>query len=260
MKAPVTILIFFILVFSSCTRYLVPAWFNHEEHSVKYSRMEYDGIQFYTEHLEVNDQHLVFDIEIRNQRPYPVEISPEKIYYLGSNVPFPPETKIKSGSGFESQLEKQFAISERGVADQFEHKMKAQRRNSILMGVLSAGLIVFDAAMDAKDFNSGDWTPKKIRNANTRDLVTIAGIAAADVVHRNSVMTAEMKREDLFFLPEEILKEINLEPGESCRGKVFFPTSRDRYIKLIIPVEYTEYAFDFRWADYEDQKRLKKSF
>jgi len=260
MKAPVSILLFFILVCGSCTRYLVPAWFDPEEHSVKYSRMEYEGILFYTEHLEVNDQHLVFDIEIRNQRSYPVDIKPEKMYYLGSNVSFPPETKTESGSGFESKLVKQFTVSEKGVAGQFEQKMKAQRRTSILMGVLSAGLMIYDAAMDAKDFNSGDWTPKKIRNANTRDLVTIAGIAAADVVHQTSVVTAEMKREDLFYLPEEILRETRLQPGESCRGKVFFPTSKDKYIKLIIPVEYTEYAFDFRWADYEDQKVLRKSF
>jgi len=257
MKAQALIFLFF-LIYSSCTRYLVPSWYDPEVHEKKYSRITDDRITVVVDNLEVNDQHLVFDVEIRNESTHPVHIDPEKMYYLASTVPFPPETLTKSGSSFESNLKKNQAISEKGVAEQLEQKIIEQRRAGILVGILSAGLMIYDAAMDAKDFSSSEWTPKKANNALVRDVVTMAGLTAMDVVQQQSTITTHVKGSDLFFLPDEILKSEVLAPGESCRGKVFFATTRDKYIKLIIPVENTEYAFDFRWADVDDLRKLQK--
>lgn len=258
MKHPVIFSFFIFFFISSCAQNLVPAWFDPEVHSSKDSRMEFDGLTIITENLDVNDQHLVFDVEIRNNTVHPVHVKPEVMYYLGSGVPFPQETHDHSGTSFESTLEKYPAIGEKEVGDQIENKIKAQRRTGILLGILSAGLMIYDVAMDARDFNSGEWTAKKANNAVLRDVVTMASLTAMDVVQQQSAMNAQVKGADLFYLPDEILRSNLLGPGESCRGKVFFPVTKDKYIKVIIPIENTEYAFDYRWAEVEDMRKLKR--
>jgi hypothetical protein len=258
MKHPVIFSFILFFLFSSCTQNLVPAWFDPEVHSSKDSRMDFDGLTIITENLEVNDQHLVFDVEIRNHTTHPVHVKPEVMYYLGSEVPFPPETRDHSGSSFESNLKKNLAIGEKEVGNQLGNKIKAQRRTGILLGILSAGLMIYDVAMDAKDFNSGEWTAKKANNAVLRDVVTMASLTAMDVVQQQSAMTAQVKGADLFYLPDEILRSNLLAPGASCRGKVFFPSTKDKYIKVIIPIDNTEYAFEYRWAEAEDMRKLQR--
>ena len=104
------------------------------------------------------------------------------------------------------------------------------------MGLLSAGLIIFDVAMDAKDMNTGEWTKKKADNAMIRDVVTMSSLAVMDMAQQVTYTTAEKKGEDLYFLQEEILRPEILPSGGSCRGKVFFPKSGGQYVKLVIPV------------------------
>lgn len=258
MKYPVIILFFLIWICSSCGQTLVPAWFDPEVYPDKSSRVEFDGLVLITENLEANDQHLVFDVEIRNEGSQPIYIDPGEIFYLGSDLPFPVETYNRSGTHFESGLKKNAAISEEDVAQQFEQRIKAKRRTGILLGVLSAGLMIYDVAMDTKDFNSGEWTSEKANNAMVRDVVTMASLTAMDVVQQQSVVTARMKGADLHYLPDEILKSQILAPGDSCRGKVFLPTTQDKFLKLIIPIEHTEYAFDYRWADTNEMQKLQR--
>ena len=258
MKYTALILFFLCWMCSSCAQQMVPAWFDPEVHTGKSSRMEFDGLTLITECLETNDQHLVFDIEIHNEGHQPLLIDPGKVYYLGSDVPFPPETFHQSGTHFESGLTRHQALSEEGVAGQLEKKIKARRRTGILMGILSAGLVIYDVAMDAKDLNSGEWTSGKANRAMVRDVVTMASLTAMDVAQQQSAVTAEKNGADLYYLPEEILRPRVLAHGESCRGKVFLPVARTRFIKLIVPIENTEYAFDYRWADAEDMRKLRK--
>lgn len=258
MKYPVFILFFLIWICSSCGQTLVPAWFDPEVYPDKSSRVEFDGLILITENLEANDQHLVFDVEIRNEGGQPIYVDPGEIYYLGSDKPFPAETYDRSGTHFESGLKKNAAISEEDVAQQFEQKIKAKRRTGILLGVLSAGLMIYDVAMDTKDFNSGEWTAEKANNAMVRDAVTMASLTAMDVVQQQSAVTARMKGADLHYLPDEILRSQLLAPGDYCRGKVFLPATQDKFLKLIIPIEHTEYAFDYRWADTNEMQKLQR--
>jgi hypothetical protein len=258
MKNPVFILFFLICICSSCAQMLVPAWFDPEVYPDKSSRVEFDGLILITENLEANDQHLVFDVEIRNEGGQPIYVDPGKIYYLGSDVPFPTETYNRSGTHFESGLKKNAAISEEGVAKQFEQKIKEKRRAGILLGILSAGLMIYDVAMDTKDFNSGEWTAEKANNAMVRDVVTMASLTAMDLVQQQSAVTAGMKGADLHYLPDEILRSQVLAAGDSCRGKVFLPATQDKFLKLVIPVEHTEYAFDYRWADTDEMQKLQR--
>jgi hypothetical protein len=259
MKHTALILFFLIWMCSSCAQVLVPVWFDPDSQPFKSSHLEFDGVTLVTENLESNDQHLVFDVEIRNEGDQPIQIDPGKMYFLGSDIPFPPETLDQSGTRFESGLKKNQSLSEEEVGRQFKQKIKASRRTGILLGLLSAGLVIYDAAKDTKDLNSPEWTRKKARNAALRDAVTMASLTAMEVVQQQSAMTEEKKGADLYYLPEEILRSQVLAPGEFCRGKVFFPGTRARFIKLILPIDYTEYAFDYRWAETMELRKLRRN-
>jgi len=258
MKRTLLILFFLIWICSSCAQVLVPAWFDPEDQPFKSSRMEYEGLTLVTENLENNDQHLVFDVEIRNEGDQPVYIDPADFYYLESEEPFPPETLYQPDSHFESGLKKKQALSEAEVGRQFEEEIKGKRRTGLILGILSAGLVIYDVAMDAKDFNSGEWSAGKANRAMVRDVVTMASLTAMDVAQQQSAITFEKKGADLYYLPEEILHSQVLDPGEFSRGKVFLPGTRDKFIKLVIPIADTEYAFDYRWAEVEELRKLQR--
>jgi hypothetical protein len=247
MKPGLLLFFLYALIFSSCTRNLVPAWYDTKHSPNRYIRLESDGLTLVVENMEINSQYLVFDVEVMNRTPFPVHVLPERMYCYTSDVPFPVGMQQNASGEYEKGLIKKYAMPEREVAHQIDAMIKKQKRTGLAMGLLSAGLIIFDVAMDAKSVNTGEWTKKKADNALIRDVVTITGLAAADMVQEASFMTAEKKGADLFYLQDEMLRPEILPSGGTCRGKIFFPGSRGKYFKLIIPVGDMEYAFDFRF-------------
>jgi hypothetical protein len=67
-------------------------------------------------------------------------------------------------------------------------------------------------------------------------------------------------RDDLYFLPQEILEDGDIYPGQSFRGKVFFSVTFDKYIRMIIPVGQNDFALDFRWADGKEERKLRRAY
>ena len=47
---------------------------------------------------------------------------------------------------------------------------------------------------------------------------------------------------------------------KSFRGKVFFPVTYDKYIRIIIPVGHNDFALDFRWANGKEERKLKRAY
>lgn len=247
MKPNLFLLFLSLVMLTCCSRSLVPAWHDKKHNPNKHLYLESDGLTLIVENMETNNQHLVFDVEVINRTPYPVHVLPERMYCYMSDVPFPLHMQSSSSGEYEKGLAKNHAMAEREVADQFELMIKKQKRAALAMGLISAGLIILDVALDANSMNSGEWTQKKADKAMMRDVVTMTGLAVMDVAQEVTHETAYKKGEDLFFLQDEILRPEVLPSGGSCRGKVFFPRSGGQYFKLIIPVEETEYAFDFRF-------------
>lgn len=247
MKPSFFLLFLSLLFFTCCTRSLVPAWFDKKHNPNRHLYVESDGLTVIVENMEANGLHLVFDVEVINRTPFPVHVLPDRMYCYASDAPFPYGMQDNSSGEYEQGLAKNYAMAEKEVSDHFELMIKKQKRASLAMGLLSAGLIIFDVAMDAKDVNTGEWTKKKADNAMIRDVVTMSSLAVMDMAQQVTYTTAEKKGEDLFFLQDEILRPEVLFSGGSCRGKVFFPKSGGQYYKLIIPVGNTEYAFDFRY-------------
>lgn len=248
-----------MLVCSSCSsQILVPSWYDHTTNRKTHNWLEHSGITIITENMEVNDQHFVFDVEIKNDTDYRLKFNPEEVYYMGSNTSYPHNEREDARIEFESGLKRNYALSETEVARHFEQKVKNQRTTNLVTGVLTASLIAFDVAMGVKNVHTE--SPSKFhRNEALRSIFTVGGLTAMDIVREQSAMSAADAREDLYFLPEEIMDEAVIYPGQTFRGKIFFPASQDQFIRMIIPVGRNEFAMDFRWADGKEQRKLLRA-
>jgi hypothetical protein len=236
----------------------VPSWFDYKVDNKKHNWLDFDGITIITENIEVNDQHLVFDVEIKNETDYRLRFNPGEVYYLGSDSPYPTDSRTSARIAFESNLQKRYALTENQVANHLEYKIKKQKRTALATGILSAGLVVFNAAMNVKGMNK-EWSPKVQRQENIRNLLSFGGLVAMDVVRDQTAFSAMDAREDLYFLSDEIIEEGVIYPRQAFRGKMFFPTCYDKNIRLIIPVESKEFVLDFRWAGRKEERKLMKT-
>jgi len=237
---------------------MVPGWFDSNVNSKKHNWLDYQGIVIVAENIEVNDRQIVFDLEVKNETDHRLRFNPEEAYYLASNAPFPLDYRDGNISEVESKLKKHYAFSEKEVARYYENKVKSQKRANLITGIISAGLLVFDAAM-ASNGMSVESSSKFFNQETIRSMVTIGGLAAMDVVREQSAITAMQASEDLHFLPGEILEEGVVMPGQVFRGKVFFPITRDDFVRMIVPVESREFVLDFRWATKKEQRKLYRS-
>jgi hypothetical protein len=237
---------------------MVPGWFDSNVNSKKHNWLDYQGIVIVAENIEVNDRQIVFDVEVKNETDHRLRFNPEEAYYIASNAPFPLDYRDGKISEVESGLKKHFALSEKEVARYYEKKVKSQKRANLITGIISAGLLVFDAAMASKGVPV-EASSKFFNQETIRSMVTIGGLAAMDVVREQSAITAMQASEDLHFLPGEILEEGVIMPGQVFRGKVFFPITNDDFIRMILTVESREFVLDFRWATIKEQRKLYRS-
>ena len=259
MKVHLVICFSILSCFSCSSQILVPSWYDQKADIEKHNWVDYHGITIIAENIQVNDQHIIFDVEIKNESNYRIQFELEKMYYLSSDVAFPPNDRYDARVEFESKLDKHFALTESQVANQFQKKIKSQKKTALVTGILGASLMVFNTAMNIKDTNN-EWSPKLQRRENVRNLLTFGGVAALDVVRNQAGFSAMDARDDLYFLPQEILENGDIYPGQSFRGKVFFPVTYDKYIRIIIPVGHNDFALDFRWANGKEERKLKRAY
>jgi hypothetical protein len=237
---------------------MVPGWFDAEVNSKKHNWLDYHGIVVVAENIEVNDRQIVFDVEVKNETDHRLRFNPEEAFYLASDDPFPLNYQDGYNSELESSLKKHYAFSEKEVARYYENKVKSQKRANLITGIISAGLLVFDAAMASKGVPV-EASSKFFNQETIRSMVTIGGLAAMDIVREQSAITAMQASEDLHFLPGEILEEGVIMPGQVYRGKVYFPITRKDNIRVILSVESREFLLDFRWATQKEVRKLYKA-
>ncbi len=250
------IILGFLSAFNSPPDILVPAWYDPALHSEKVNIIEYSGITVYAENLEVNSQHIIFDIEIVNNSTIPLNLDPMEVKLFGSDKPFPADVSTETSRDFESGLPLSHPLSEKEVAGDLMGSIKKKENTGTILGILTAGMVIFDAAMDVRDLKTPEWTPKKQRNSEIRNLLTIAGITATDAFRHQHAVTGREAREDLHFLEKEIYRFGRIPEGENVRGKMFFPGNEAQNIRLILNLNHTEFVLDFRWADTRDIRSL----
>ena len=236
----------------------MPGWFDSKVNSKKHNWLDYQGIVIVAENIEVNDRQIVFDVEVKNEADHRLRFNPEEAYYLASNSPFPLDYQDGYRSEWEANLKKHHALTEKEVSRYFENKIKSQKKTNLITGILSAGLIVFDVAMASKGVPV-EASSKLCNQEAIRSMITVGGLAAMDIVREQSAITAMQASEDLHFLPGEILEEGVIMPGQTFRGKVFFPITWNDFIRMIVTVEGNEFVLDFRWATKKEERKLYRS-
>ncbi len=227
---------------------LVPSWYDPAVHSNKVNNITYRDITVRAENLAVTGDFMIFDVEIINELPYGISLNDSNMYLLASGVPYPPEGSAEEIRAFEEGMEKNYPFAGQEIAAILKSRIDEHRKKSLLMGLLGAGLVIFDAALDARDFRRAELHGEKIPGGILRDVVTGLGLAATDRVRFKADRERWQDREDLFYLDKELLKEGFVGTGESVRGKVFFPVRKEQYIRLIVLLDHTAYVLDFRWA------------
>ncbi|HLF33269.1 MAG TPA: hypothetical protein VI583_03465 [Cyclobacteriaceae bacterium] len=236
--------------------FLVPEWFDPEVDKTKVSRIESGGIVLYAENLSVNGRHMIFDIEIINNTEQAVEFDCGAMFYIATDIPFPTGEDMARVREFEGGLARHFPLSEGEVINHLRNEVKSRRTVNLLLGLVSMGLVIYDAANDAKDIHS-EWSHSKARASYRRDLVVGAGLAAADAMQYVNRTESLEKRADIHYLGQDILRSGKLAPGQSVRGVIYFESVSNKFTRLIIPVGNTDYSFDFRQASWEDMKSLQ---
>jgi hypothetical protein len=234
-----------LLFFNVFPRFLVPAWFDPSIDQIKFSRIESGTLIVTVENLEINDDQMIFDIEIINKSQIPVYFDADSIYYIDSS----PSGMISRDPvrNYPSEEHLQTEVSMR--------KMKSARTAGTLLDLFSIGLVIFDAASDMRDMH-GEWTPKRARASAARDMITMGGIGVAGLARDHLRYTAWREEENIRALESESLISGPIAPQNVRRGKLHFDNRSSGHLRLVVPLPDGDYIFDFREATPEDYRKI----
>ena len=245
----------FIVLLSSCQRYLVPVWFKPETDNSKASEASTEQALVRVENIKYNNSFLIFDVIAENHSDDTLAVEPQDMYYCVNPNPYSNKSTDRSGTD-SNVFDRHYALMEFEVASSIRKQIKTQKTNNVILGILCAGLIVYDATQDAKDNREMYWTGSKVRQVNNRKAAVFTGLATADAISKVNVANAQKESEDLYYLSGEILPATTLQPGEQVRGKVFFKYLPGRFYRLTLPFGGLNYIFDFRKAESRDRQKL----
>ncbi len=243
-------LLLFILL-SSCTRQLVPSWYNVQDGKPPVAEIEHEDVIVRAENLELTSQLMVFDIEIVNNSHAPLDFDPLEIVGYSAATPFKaadPDNEWKKSLTL--PVLRNSAMTLEDVNTMYENKLKANQGLGLFMAVVAVGLIVYDIAEDNSDFNDTEWTEADTRRSVTRDIVTASSLVAMDVIGEANEVADQKTMEDLAYLPDEIMLPAEIPNGQSHRGKVYLKNATIyKYTRLVIPIGEMSFIFDFRTAN-----------
>ncbi len=257
-----------LMLMASCTHRLVPTWYDVATDHRPLTEITDQNVTVRLENLELREKYMIFDMEILNGTSYDIPIDLSSIYCYSSS------SKFKAiGSQGEANVERKNqsheqqllpavlqtqAMTLEEVNDFYEQKLKTKAEVGVLLAVLGAGLIIYDAVMDAEDYSDENWTREKERNSITRDLVTISSLAAMSVVSDINDHEYVKTLEDLEYLPQEMLIANTVKQGERVRGKIYVRNVYlYKYYRLIVPFENVSFVFDLRRANAAERQKIR---
>lgn len=263
MKSLLYLSVFLALV--SCSpQALVPFEYNSEIDRDPVSVVEANGLTVYMENIERKADLLVFDLEIVNDSKKPISINHPELYYYAGQEQFhaiSDTATIDIKNAYATPLQKmnrQYAMSSHSVESYYKRRAGNKKAMGIFLFALGAGLIINDIVKDGEDAAKAVWTETDANRAVSRDILTAGSLLAIDIIGHETAREEYDAHEDLHFLPYEMFPEQWVAPGKSVRGKVFFRTNQGlKYYRLILPIENTDYVFDFRKRKSADRRKLR---
>ncbi|MFM7850747.1 MAG: hypothetical protein ACKO96_02240 [Flammeovirgaceae bacterium] len=228
---------------TSCTSFVPLSY--HGAGSSTTAKIEANEATMHLQHLDIQYQHLIFDLEVTNHNAYPVPVLPEQISYYFSATRFPLKqfNDVDSTTSVIRLRKKRFAKSNSQVWDLFQQKERSRATVGAIFTLVSVGLVLYDAAQDRKDNQKRHYTEKDVRHAATREAIVQAGLIAADIASQS----AQQAQSNSYNLPFEIFTEGSIEALGKKRGKIFLPAEEMlAYLRIIIPFDNKEFVFDFK--------------
>lgn len=218
---PLIVGIFFI----ACTGNLHPVSQNSFE-AINYGKTENCSVSF--NWLGKEGNALVFDIRIKNTSTETVYVDPDRFSYSASTR-YPALYMV-------TPIDPQ-PLTEFDVSRGFRAKIRAKDTFKFLIGAVTAGLQAYNGFI----FREG-----MLSNSIASDLATTTVSFAGEIGISALDKEQERLKEDLKYVPEEILKKTKIFPGESVQAKVFFEHIPNmKYYEFHIPVEGDMLTFSF---------------
>ena len=252
---------FAILLMASCgSVQLVPVTYSEERPEETIAVISDPDMDIYLEHLSRKPNQLVFDLEVINHGLESISFNPEEIRIYGAFEPFPqaderpvPQAIVHSPDQGVKRM------SEKEVNAYFKRKIRSQEAAQLALMVVGIALAVNDAIQDVNDSRKEFWTSQDFMRAQRRDAATFTGLVAADIAG-GIIESGKFKTlEDLKYLPDEFFQGGLIFPESRVRGKVFFNYRENySYYRIIIPYGGAHYIFDFREADGNERRVLRK--
>ncbi len=242
-----TRIILLILVATACSP-MVPLYQENVVQPNPLATVQTDAVTIHLQHLQNQYGHYVFDLEIINDSDNEILFNPNAVSYYASPKLFPvPDAAqdVHAQSYTHSQLiyKRKFARKPEHVKAIFQEREKMLATLQTISLVISATAIVYDAVQDTKDFKKENFTSKDASRASNRDALVASTLVLQDGLYEANTSA----REENFYLPYEIFPETTIEAGGGQRGKLFLPYDTSyRYTRIIIPIGYTDYVFDFK--------------
>ena len=243
-QSPLIALLFLILLTSACA---VPQkvirmapdesenvfWYQGQAIAEK----KQDSIVVRAAFSHANREYLIFDVEVFNERPEPILVSPEVMSLANT-------TGIRHGAMDPEQVLLTMEID--------QSRQEANAKNAAIVGgVVLVGAAVAVAVSDNdSDSSDDDW---EYDDYDAADVVVDAVLPAVSLglsFHQASVLSTPVDEipttNDAYFWQDVVLRRTTLRPGEHIRGLVAFPRfDESRELNLLIPVESEDFTFLF---------------
>lgn len=236
---------------SASAQYLVPLDYEMARHNNQ-SYIELDSVTYTLENLAVESDYLVFSLEVINQSSQPVLVQSSKMITFMSYTPI-------SDSAMTQHVLARSAMTPSQIERLFKNKVQQAEALSVLLAVAGVALVVNDAVKDTKDYSDESWTPSKATRSAARDVATVTGLVATDILSEVAYRQKRTAREELHYLPNELFVKEWIEPGERYFGKVLFRKEATfEYYRIILPSpDGLQFNFDFRKATGTERKFIR---
>ncbi|MGH1436282.1 MAG: hypothetical protein ACRBG0_17680 [Lewinella sp.] len=187
-------------------------------------------------------KYLLFDIEVINEKDFPILVSPEVL-------------SLKTTNGYQMS-----ALDPEDVILSMEMRASQKEANAknaaVAGGIVLVGAAVVAATSD-NDSGSDNYYDNDALDALEFAVdVAVPTIAWGLSFHQDPILTeypeALPSSEQLLFWQEIVLRRTTLRPGESIRGLVAFPRfDNTQSLKLTIPLENDSFEFLFTQKLYQ---------
>ena len=248
MKTTVLFILPLLACLSACSTLLVPSWFDGSVDTQNVSYASDDYLSVYAENLKMDDRFIVFDVQVVNRATTPAVVEAESMLLIVSEL---------YGENNAGRTVVREPLPVRQLQRHLERSIKSANTGNFLIGLLGATLIACDATTFAggvAEASTGGGVMMRSKTVDMAIAATLTGLGVAGNLTNNSIYRLS---EELAQIDGHYLYSCEVPPGQSLRGLVYFEACPGLNYRLVVPVNGSEFVFDFRKAKQAELVRLR---